>query len=837
MADAPENVQLTGNVVKGPLLNAKVFADYNNNGLLDADEPFTRTDSDGHFSLTSSQSDVTIVATTDGTTTDGSSGAALNGITLSATSGTKVVSLMSTIVAKGDVTADELASALGLDGIDLLSFNPYAAGVNSRNALAVEKVSQHIATTTIAYASAAEGAGVDSEAAFVEAIGAVSELVESKSKTGASVNFTNSSDLNSIKQAMAIRVSEISSTDNSIYNAIIDDVTSAIENVNELIDKTSDLTSSAAKNTFASAQVLQQQILTAAETQTSGETGTIKFKSATEVLASIDNSAPTDITLALSTVHENSSSLIVSRVTVEDDQLSKDFTYNVAGTDADKFEINALGDLYLKSAADFEQQASYDLFVIATDEGNKSFSKAITIDVINDDEPTTGSFTLTGSPISGQSLSAKSSLVDGDNGADSSNFKSVSYQWYLGGEPLTGQTSETLVMIDYYAKQHLSIHVVATLTDQNGNESESTSNQTFAYTEPTVYSGYLGSRSTIDNAKADLRSDRMDHYMMLDDSLYSGNGLNSILSAIQDSLHNTGWQTTVTSEGIQLTAAEYTIKLDFTSFSPGSLAEVESLISSFDPDNIASFELSGGFNSFAVFNTANTKVLSLDHGANGITFTNHMAAGDEIKSVSLDGAFSNQLTDFISMLDTLQSVAEKAVAGPLDADTLLEFDQQVSESYKSTGISIFRGDGTKVAEIANVSEGTAKIVFYDHQVTYSLNLPELTIENILAVEQPIDLSSFISNQTTAGFSYQWGGELVASANIIDGLLAKEKSDEGGSYTNSNGNYYSYVDGDIFVADGSGEVLMQFHNSDTPSLSDYTIDYAADLYGDQSPNIL
>jgi hypothetical protein len=835
--EAPATVQLTGNVVKGPLLNAKVFADYNNNGLLDADEPFTRTDSDGHFTLTSSESDVSIVATTDGTTTDGSSGAALNGITLTALSGTKVVSLMSTIVAKGDVSADDLASALGLDGIDLMSFNPYAVGANSSNALAVEKVSQQIATTTIAYASAAEGAGVETVAAFTQALDAVSELVESKSITGASVNFTNSSDLNSIKQAMVIRVSEESTADSLIYSAIIDDVTSAVENVNELIASTSDLTSASAKNTFASAQVLQQQILAAATAEAAGTTATIKFKSATEVAASIDNSAPTDITLELSTVHENSSSLRVSRVTVEDDQSSGQFTYSLAGTDADLFEVNAIGDLYLKNAADFEQQASYDLFVIATDEGSKSFSKAITIDVINDDEPTTGDLTLTGSPISGQSLSIQSTLVDGDNGADNANFKSVSYQWYLDGEPLTGQTSATLEMIDYYAKSHTAIYVIAILTDQNGNVSESKSNETFAYTEPSIYSIYAGPRSTINSAEADRVSDWMTHYSMLDKEQDNDNSLDSILNAIQDSSSNSGWQTTVTSEGAQFVSDEYTITADFTNFSPGSLAEVETIISNFDSDNIASFELSGGFNSLTVFNAADTKVLSMDHGINGITFTNHMAAGDVIKSLSLDGSFSNQLGDFISLMDAMQRIVAEAATEPLDANKLLEFDQQFADSYQYTGLSILRGDGTKIAEIANVSEGTAKISFFDHQVTYSLNLPEFTYENILALEQPIDISSLISNQTTAGFSYEWAGDIVASVSVIDGLLAKNMADQGAPIIDTNGNYYSYMDGDVFIANGDGEFLVQLHNSDVPALNDYTIDYAVDLFGDQSPNII
>ena len=44
-----------GRVEDGPLLNAIAFLDYNNNGILDGNEPFDRTASDGSYSLTPTQ--------------------------------------------------------------------------------------------------------------------------------------------------------------------------------------------------------------------------------------------------------------------------------------------------------------------------------------------------------------------------------------------------------------------------------------------------------------------------------------------------------------------------------------------------------------------------------------------------------------------------------------------------------------------------------------------------------------------------------------------------------------------------------------------------------------
>ena len=49
--ETPEPISYTGAVVKGPLENATVFLDYDNDGVLGLDEPSIRTASDGSFSL------------------------------------------------------------------------------------------------------------------------------------------------------------------------------------------------------------------------------------------------------------------------------------------------------------------------------------------------------------------------------------------------------------------------------------------------------------------------------------------------------------------------------------------------------------------------------------------------------------------------------------------------------------------------------------------------------------------------------------------------------------------------------------------------------------------
>ena len=65
----PANVK--GNVVKGPLSNALVFLDYDNDGILDSGEPSVRTAADGSFALSTSNTNYSIVAVTDDSTNSG----------------------------------------------------------------------------------------------------------------------------------------------------------------------------------------------------------------------------------------------------------------------------------------------------------------------------------------------------------------------------------------------------------------------------------------------------------------------------------------------------------------------------------------------------------------------------------------------------------------------------------------------------------------------------------------------------------------------------------------------------------------------------------------------
>ena len=150
---------VSGNAFKGPLYNATVFLDYDNDGFQDSNETSVRTGPDGSYTLTTKNSDYTLVVVTDENTVDTSSGTISSGLTLKAPSGSSVVTPTTTLMIEGNLTANELASVLGLPtGVDPLSFNPFAAGADPLNALATEKISHQIMSVVNSFAAAAEGA-------------------------------------------------------------------------------------------------------------------------------------------------------------------------------------------------------------------------------------------------------------------------------------------------------------------------------------------------------------------------------------------------------------------------------------------------------------------------------------------------------------------------------------------------------------------------------------------------------------------------------------------------------------------------------------------------------
>ena len=389
-----------GAVVNGPLNSALVFLDYDFDGILDADEPSTRTNQFGEYELTSTRDFYDLVAIADDQTVDTSSGAIFAGITLKAPSGAGVISPTSTLMKEGSLTASEVAAVLGLpDGVDPLTFNPFNVDESDAavvaKALEVAKISKQITTAISSFASATEGAGAAAADAFNAALNSVVDVVKTKAAKAKDANasaadkkldFTAATDLDLIKTQVTTKATNLKGLDLVTLNALAADTTAAVKNVNVQIKAVTNLKADATKDIFSTTQVLRDQIKDVAIARKEGKAGEITFKDPIAVKTAMNNKAPEGITLTGDRLMSpDKGSLVVGKLaTIDSDQGSEvAFTYSLAGKDADMFSFNAsTGELSLKAKPDYLKKPFYDVTVITKDAGGKKYAETFKIDVV-----------------------------------------------------------------------------------------------------------------------------------------------------------------------------------------------------------------------------------------------------------------------------------------------------------------------------------------------------------------------------------------------------------------------------------------------------------------------
>ena len=470
----------SGKVIKGPLNNALVGLDYDGDGVVDS--ATVRTDANGSYSISTTQKTYTVIAVTDESTVDTSSGTVLSGVTLKAPEGATVITPTTTLMKEGNLTAEQVASVLGLpDGVDPLTFNPYADGVSASDALAVEKASQQIMSVVTAFASAAEGAGATEAAAYTAALNSIVEVVKTKAASNDTLDLTKKADLALIKTQAKTEMASTSGVNTTAFDALADDTATAVENVNTKIATVSDLTSDASKNIFSTTQVLADQVKTAAAAEVSSSgTGNITFIDASVVNTAASNKAPTNITLSKNAISEAASSLVIGTLTTADSDQTTGVkpTYalaEVTGSDYAAFSINqSTGELSLKAQPDYETKSSYSVTILSTDEGGKTFSKAFTVSITDASEsptltvPTGGSVTedATTSTITG-------SLVGSDPEDDSLTYSVVGSTPSSGSYSVTG-TYGTLVLNASTGAYTYTLNNSATVVQALGGSSSET---------------------------------------------------------------------------------------------------------------------------------------------------------------------------------------------------------------------------------------------------------------------------------------------------------------------------------------------------------------------------
>ena len=304
---------LQGSVVKGPLKNALVFADYDGDGVFDSNEPSTRTAADGSFSLQSAVPTAGFVAITDETTTDTFTGSPVTGLTLKAPAGATVVTPATTlyveIVEKNpEITTTDLASALGLEDVNILEFNPFSEDADPEIALQAEKVASQIITTITSISAAGEGAGATKEQAFDKALEAVTSVVSTKlqsqpssgennqnnseaSSSSSKIDFADSALLTEVSAVAKTELATVVSSPEAL-NTVLDTSVEAIQNVNDKIESAQSLSDKESVAAFTVTSELTTQVLNAVKQEVeSPGSATIEFSNTENVASSITSNA------------------------------------------------------------------------------------------------------------------------------------------------------------------------------------------------------------------------------------------------------------------------------------------------------------------------------------------------------------------------------------------------------------------------------------------------------------------------------------------------------------------------------------------------------------------
>jgi hypothetical protein len=201
---------------------------------------------------------------------------------------------------------------------------------------------------------------------------------------------------------------------------------------------------------------------------TDNGTGALNNSKAVTINVTDVNEAPVVTSAATGTVAENAAiSTVIYTATATDVDAGQTLSYSLGGTDVASFAINASsGAVTLLSSADFEAKPSYNVNVIATDNGTGALnsSKAVTINVTNVNEAPVVTSSATGTVAENASIST---VVYTTTATDVDTGQALSYS--LGGTDAArfaiNATSGAVTLLssaNFEAKPSYSVNVIAT---------------------------------------------------------------------------------------------------------------------------------------------------------------------------------------------------------------------------------------------------------------------------------------------------------------------------------------------------------------------------------------
>ena len=148
------------------------------------------------------------------------------------------------------------------------------------------------------------------------------------------------------------------------------------------------------------------------------------------------NTAPTDLnsTSPLTIAENQPVGTVVGEFNATDpdgDALTYHLVSGVGDRNNSLFTLDANGTLTTATIFDYESNAStFTIRLEVRDEYNASVEGNFTVTLLNENEPTSGSVVITGTPVVGQTLTAQNSLTDPDG------LGTITYQWYRDGVPI-----------------------------------------------------------------------------------------------------------------------------------------------------------------------------------------------------------------------------------------------------------------------------------------------------------------------------------------------------------------------------------------------------------------
>jgi hypothetical protein len=383
----------TGNLLKGPIEGALVFADYNGNGAWDeGQEPSARTDSNGAYQLkgVDTQQSYQLVALLDGAV-DNSSGNNFSSGSMAAPADAQVITPFTTIMVEQELSAEQVANVLGLgdlEGFDPLTFNPYGEGVDEATALAVEKTAHKVMAVVQALSVVYEQLGEDADTAFTMAMDVVADEV--RSKAAAEETLALGGDQSAVVGLIdeAITRAQTDGHNTATIDGLKASIAIAVNNSIAQIEKVTTLSDDGEPNPeFQLITTLVSEIEEAISENDATKITLTDENVADAKVAELKNNTAPELILenVQEVISEATTNLVVAVVTVTDSDQDDQITISLRGPDTEFFEVTAQNEIVFKEQPNYEEKTSFNITVVASD-GKEQTTKFVAIS-ITDKEP------------------------------------------------------------------------------------------------------------------------------------------------------------------------------------------------------------------------------------------------------------------------------------------------------------------------------------------------------------------------------------------------------------------------------------------------------------------